>query len=142
MPTVPTYRPDQVREQAGPQQRLNPNAPIEAFGGGAVVDKVVNATQSLAGQAEKLYAQEKLNADKLRVADSENKLMELRQNLYWGKVDPRNPAQNIEGVITKKGKDAFAVPTDYMQKYESEISKIESTCTLHVSSAFNLSSVV
>ena len=76
MPTVPVYN-RQISQAALPDVKVNSQAPIEAFGGGAGVEKVERAFGNMTQAVANVYVQEKKNADQVNVLSAKKQLTEL-----------------------------------------------------------------
>jgi hypothetical protein len=109
--TIPRIDP-QVSPQGSPNARLNIQAPREAFGGGQSLDGVQRATEGL-GRA---ILDEKRKADELVVEDFNSKLANLKNQTVF---DPK------EGLLTKKGKDAFSAPDVYGKRFDDGVEELQ-----------------
>lgn len=118
MPTVPRLQQPQVKETGYSAPRVSVDAPIEAFGGGASMDKVNSAAMGLAGQADKIFQEEKKKADELVVTDAYAQLVKVKNRLTY---DPK------DGAMTRQGRDAFGVVDEFGAKYDAEADTIEQT---------------
>lgn len=116
MPTVPSYGDRKVQQAPLPGARLNPGAPVEAFGGGASLDRRTQAANSLAGEAQKLIIEEKDRADQVAVLDADSQLSELETRLQY---DPKTGAMN------RRGRDAFGLPDEVKTEWEKGTQEIE-----------------
>jgi hypothetical protein len=117
---VPRYKPSNIPDAPLPNVRVNTEAPAEAFGGGQSNQAVFEATGGMARLAEKHFLEEKKKTDDLAVQDVYVKTVQLKNRLVY---DPNN------GAITKKGKAALGVATDYGQQFDSQADEIEATLT-------------
>lgn len=120
MPTVPTYEP-RVQEQALPEVRIAPTAPIEAFGGGKPLEQEGAAAQGLASQARDIYLEEKKKADTVAAENADAAFSRLRNTLLWGSGNPADPEK---GAYSQKGHAAFGTPSQYGEKFDKGASDI------------------
>lgn len=76
MPNVP-----QVEQQALPNVRVSTDAPIEAFGGGASRNQAAQATQGLAGEAGKIFLEERDKADQVAHLGAQNQMSKAQTDI-------------------------------------------------------------
>lgn len=114
MPKVPLYN-ESVQEQAIPGVRANPDAPIEAFGGGNSVNAVTQASQNLLSAGDKLIQDEQKKANDIAHVDTRNQLLNLRTQLQY---DPNS------GFLAKKGSQVRGLPDQVQGDWNSGIKDI------------------
>jgi hypothetical protein len=117
MPSVPKYQPNQVKESALPNARVNLNASLESFGGGQSAQNLQNTIQGVNRAAQDLISKELENADRLRVLKAEDEVAKIKTMLMYDKD---------QGFMNKKGEDAFGVPDEYGKRFDDELKRIES----------------
>lgn len=115
MVTVPRAQ-SSVVQRASPNIELNPNAPIEAFGGGAASDPIAQATSRGLNVATQIIQEERQRADDAATTEAYAKAVRKRNELLY---DPKSGAMN------RQGKDAFGVSKEYGEAYEKELNTIE-----------------
>lgn len=117
MPTVPTYQSvDPARRVAPagvPSVRLDPNAPIEAFGGGG--QNVQAAGEHVASAALRIGEEEKTKADQVAVLNADMKLSALETRLLW---EPNTGAMN------QRGQNVLSVPGQIRDAWKKETEPI------------------
>lgn len=113
---VPTYGDTKVSTAPLPAARINAEAPIEAFGGGAAAAGVTNAIKGLAGDVLEIAAQERVKAVDTMTQDGYSKIVTEKNRLIY---DPK------DGAMQKRGKDAFAVPEEYTKRFDDYAAKVE-----------------
>jgi hypothetical protein len=106
MPQVPLYD-TKVQGQNLPSIRVNTQAPIEAFGGGA-------GFQAMTNEATKLAVKAKTDADQISLMESESKMLEFENNFFYGE----------NGASKKLGKDAFGLNKSLDEQYKSKYDEI------------------
>lgn len=101
-------------EQAGlPSARVDQQAPVEAFGGGASLTQATDASVNLAGNAKDIAVQETLKANQVAVLDAVNQAKPL--------------ATDIQVQTSKMlGKDAAAAPEVVNKSWADGTQKIRS----------------
>ena len=115
MPTVPISRETSVRSSPLPSVRVNTSEPLSAFGGGDALTQSSNAARGLnnevSGKAFDIMAQQKQNADDVRVQAVDLELSKTQTDLQ---VEINN----------MRGENAFGAP-DYAEKeWKSRTDKI------------------
>jgi len=120
MPTVPRYSQQQdigrrVGDRPVPGVKLNPVAPEGAFGGGSSATNVSNATIGTLSVIEKYQAEQRKQADELAVLDADKNLSALETRLQY---DPKT------GAMTKRGKDALALPDQIKTDWDKGVEDI------------------
>lgn len=115
MPRIPEFTP-KVRQQGLPGVRVSTDAPIEAFGGGASLQRLETAGNQLATQSQKIFEEEKRKADDIATTEFYTKLASKKQELFW---DPE------KGVIGKKGKDSFGALDEYGTQFDKYADELE-----------------
>lgn len=113
MPKVPQYN-QQVQNQAAPSVQFNPNAPIEAFGGGRAAQEA-GAVRELAGVASQIAIKAREDADDVAFAEQAEKLKRARIDLEM------NPER---GLLNRRGKDAFNLGQESEESWEKASSEI------------------
>lgn len=83
MPVVPKYD-RQVASTALPGARVNPNVPIEAFGGGKAVEEAGRAATGLVDSVEKFALDEKRKADEIAIQDADTQASQLQVETQLG----------------------------------------------------------
>lgn len=121
MPTVPRRNDaaliePSVRTAALPEIRLSPTANAETFGGGAPAEAVAQAARGLQNPINDMAATARNNADQLAVLEADKNLSALETRIQY---DPKSGAMN------KRGKDAFALPDQVRQDWDTGVSEIE-----------------
>jgi hypothetical protein len=109
MPTVPFSSVPRVSPQPLQPPRLNPTAPIEAFGGGIAAEKgglgdlsgAQQGVQRIADETQRMRLQEKARADQIAITDVGGQLAFYRNHSMH---DPDT------GWMNQFGKNAFEVP--------------------------------
>lgn len=109
--TIPTFNQPTVQAQAAPNVRIDPGASPESFGSGGAFKEGQQVSSGLFDQSQKIYAEEKHKADEVILTDVNSKLTRLKNQLIY---DPK------DGLMNRKGKDAFAAPDDLHAKYDSQ----------------------
>jgi hypothetical protein len=108
MPTVPLYREQTVRQSPLPNARfttqLGPNASGQNLG------------QALQGIGARMWQEEKDKADEQALYEARRKLNDWELGAIY---DPKN------GAISKRGRDAFALPDELTSDYNRVASEIE-----------------
>ena len=84
MPNVPVYNPNRVQNSNLPNVKLNPNAPIEAFGGGQAASNASQAMQGLVGTVGAIAKEEKSIADKAAIEEAKSKSIDRFTKLTYG----------------------------------------------------------
>ncbi len=100
MPTIPRLGINQIQSAQGPQQRVDTSVNQEAFGLGAAK----SVAPDIAAFAQKI----KNDADQVAAMEAENKLIEYQNKFLY---DPK------DGMIAKKGKDAFNLQNDLNESF-------------------------
>lgn len=113
MATVPTYQ-RRFQENLNAAPTVNVSTTPEAFGGGQSAAPLNN----LVTQVNDAYQEYAKQADTIAATDADAKAQALTNRLIY---DPR------DGFMTKKGKDALAIPNEYLPKFQEEMDAIEST---------------
>ncbi len=108
MPQIPSYQP-QVQESVGPQVKVNENAPIEMFGGGAAFRETTNTAQALIKQSSDLFKEQKDQADDAWGMDFYAKAASKKNDLLY------NPKS---GALGLKGQDALPAGEVYGADYD------------------------
>jgi hypothetical protein len=111
MPLVVPKYDGGVQEQSAPNVRVNTQAPIEAFGGGDLAAAPTRALQ----QTAEIVDRERQKADQTRVLEADTEINNYKTNLFY---DPK------EGVITKRGRDAFGAQEEYAPKLKQKIDEL------------------
>lgn len=120
MPTVPRYGDAQVRDQAIQPGRVNTQAPIEAFGGGAGVDRQFATGRAMIDDAQKIVVEEKQKADDAVIQSKYAKAVEEKNRQVY---DPK------EGVVARRGRDGLGVVDEFKPKYKKFLDDLESDLT-------------
>lgn len=116
MPVVP--RPQiQVDQAPLSNARVRVEAPIEAFGGGKVLEKTEAAFQGATNDFIKIAAHEKSLADESRTKVAGADALRLSNEKKYGK----------DGFMRLKGVNALGSSQKYVDDYKSELSKIADT---------------
>lgn len=113
MPTVRYER--QVGPAAQPNIQVQQNAPLEAFGGGAIVEQTFGAAQNLASTAFAVAAEEKRNTDEIQTLDAINKLKAQKNDLLMN---------HERGFLNRRGRNAFEGRDTTIQEFEKRRSEI------------------
>src|SRR5690242_15388566 len=115
MPIIP--RVPSVSPGALPGVRINPAAPIEAFGGGVAAQRgapdlsgAIGATDRIAAEQQRIRLQEKARADQIAVTDAGRQLSEYQTHALY------NPET---GALNQLGKNAFNVPTALRGEFDN-----------------------
>lgn len=116
MPTVPRYSP-QADQARTPTVRIDPNQPIETFGGGAAAAAVPGAIIAAGDRFQKYVKEAKAEADDVAATSAYEKLVKKKNELIW---DGQN------GAVNKKGKDALGVMQEYGPQFEEYHAQIQS----------------
>lgn len=113
MPTVPQPR-QSVGLEGLPSARVDPSAPLEAFGGGRANPGI--DTQPLADQAKSIFEDEKRKADEVAQTNMGAQLSDLETKLT---------------VATKQrmGSDAFGAPEDVSKAWNDATQKMQAGLT-------------
>jgi hypothetical protein len=122
MPTVPTWTSNNVQAQSGPNVRMNTDAPIEAFGGGAANRAgavAANTIGQIGGQAAALADQARRDADETIRIDTMNQMRAAEREMFYGK----------DGAMNVRGKDALDLPSQYQERYQETMDKIGGSLT-------------
>ena len=119
MPTVP--RPQREEQVGGipgaaPLPQFSPNAPAEAFGGGAALDKMGQGFDQIGAALAEAGKKEKEKADDTATTEYYVKLARKKQELFY---------DSKTGVVTKKGKDSFSAVDDYGKQFDEFANSIE-----------------
>jgi len=107
MPVIPRLGINQVQSAQGPQQRVDTSVNQEAFGLG----NARSVAPDIAAFAQKI----KNDADQVAAMEAENKLIEYQNKFLY---DPK------EGMIAKKGKDAFNLQNDLNESFAKTSSEL------------------
>lgn len=118
MPVVPRLGVQQVDEQMGPQRMQSANAPIGAFGGGQGLDRAANSLASLVDEVDKQAAQ-------TMATNAKTELNNLQNKLIYGEQDD-NGNYTFEGLVQKKGQNAFGFSQEIDKEFERKRAEIES----------------
>ena len=110
MPTIPRLGINQVAAAQGPQQRVDTSVNQEAFGLG----NARSVAPDIAAFAQKI----KNDADQVAAMEAENKLIEYQNKFLY---DPK------DGMIAKKGKDAFNLQNDLNESFAKTNAEIGET---------------
>lgn len=120
MPTVPKLTRVEsnptIANQPLPSQRLNPDAPLEAFGGGASAEAVTAAGQGVLASVKKIADEEQAKADDLATQEAYSKTVTLKNGLFWNQKT---------GAFLRKGKDAFGITEEYGTQFDKGADEIE-----------------
>lgn len=116
MPQVPKLSAPQVQQQGFGNVRVNTEAPLEAFGGGASVERANAATRGFAETAIRFEEQERNRANDLATKEAYFNLVRKKQELIY---DPKTGAMN------RRGKDAFNVSNEYGETFDKSADEIE-----------------
>jgi hypothetical protein len=116
MPTVPRLQGQQVQSTSTPGVRVNTDAPIEAFGGGAAAASIGRAAQGLASQANEMFLAERRKANDIATQEAWAKTTAELNRL---KYDPK------AGAFNRKGKDAFTVSEEYGKQFDAFADSVE-----------------
>lgn len=111
MPTVPRFEEPQVQERALPSARFTPPSDIASFGGGQSTQRVVNSAISY-------LQEEKKKADDVATTEAYAKLSRFNNDLVYNQND---------GVMTKRGKDAFGAFDEFGSRFDKGADEIEKT---------------
>jgi len=112
-PTVPRRTDQGISETSLPGVRLQGGAPIEAFGGGAAVDRAFETGRQAAREGQEIFMAEKKKADDIAFLDADLKASQLQTRL---EISSRK----------MQGKDAGKAPefvNEEWQKGTDEIAK-------------------
>lgn len=122
MPTVPRSE-SQVRSHAFPGQRVNAEAPIEAFGGGPALDRTgkafergVESVQGLVRERMKIEEEERKKANDLKLTE-----LDLKAQLEETRL-LRDPGT---GAYSQKGKNAVGIVDKYGKQYQDFLDGLE-----------------
>jgi hypothetical protein len=115
MPVVPTYSQPQVQEAAVSNAKFTDQAPLEAFGGGKPLADVSQGFDDVTKEAMQIARSEKIKQDQVVVLDADQKLSQAETQLLY---DPQ------QGALNKRGKDAFGLPDQVTQSYQSTVNSI------------------
>lgn len=107
MPQIPRLGINQIQSAQGPQQRVDTNVNQEAFGLG----NAKSVAPDIAAFAQKI----KNDADQVAAMEAENKLIEYQNKFLY---DPK------DGMIAKKGKDAFNLQNDLNESFAKTSSEL------------------
>lgn len=118
MPQVPRLGINQVQSAQGPQQRVDTSVNQEAFGLGAAR----NIAPEIAQFAQKI----KNDADQVAAMEAENKLIAYQNKFLY---DPK------DGMINKKGKDAFNLQNDLDESFSKTNAEIANSLSNPVQKA-------
>ena len=118
MPVVPRLGVQQVDEQMGPQRLQSANAPIGAFGGGQGLDRAANSLAGLVDEVDKQAAQ-------TMATNAKTELNNLQNKLIYGEQD-ENGNYTFEGLVQKKGQNAFGFSQEIDKEFERKRAEIES----------------
>lgn len=118
MPVVPRLGVQQVDEQMGPQRMQSANAPIGAFGGGQGLDRAANSLAGLVDEVDKQAAQ-------TMATNAKTELNNLQNKLIYGEQD-ENGNYTFEGLVQKKGQNAFGFSQEIDKEFERKRAEIES----------------
>lgn len=113
MPKVQQYN-RQVQNQAAPNVQFNPNAPIEAFGGGRAAQEA-GAVREVAQQQAAIFIEEQKKADEIAGDELGVEAKRFKQQLLH---DPE------KGALFQKGKNSFELPAklqDEWKKFSEEL---------------------
>jgi len=110
--TVPKFNQQQVQATAAPNVRIDGGATADSFGGGRAFQESQQISNGLFNQSQKIFAEERAKADELLLTDFNTKVTQLKNKLIY---DPK------EGLMTRKGQDAFSAPDEYLGKFNTEV---------------------
>lgn len=116
MPSVPRYDSPKVNQAPVPNVRLSPEVPLEAFGGGRSLAVAGATGQELINDVQQVVFNEKQKADDLVTQDAYAKLLGLKNRLIYDTKD---------GVMTRRGKDAFGAPDEFGTRFDEGAKEIE-----------------
>lgn len=97
--------------------QVNPNAPIEAFGGGQSLLGATQAAQNLVKGGQELVLEQKKQADDAASMKVYDQLLQHKNSLLY---DPKTGAMN------RKGEQAFGAAEEYQGEFDKYASSIES----------------
>lgn len=118
MPVVPRLGVQQIDEQMGPQRLQSANAPIGAFGGGQGLDRAANSLAGLVDEVDKQAAQ-------TMATNAKTELNNLQNKLIYGEQD-QSGNYTFEGLVQKKGQNAFGFSQEIDKEFERKRAEIES----------------
>ena len=113
---VPLYGDQKVRTAPLPNARLNAEASLEAFGGGAVAAGPARGVQGVAAEITDIASKERAKAVDTMTQEGFSKIVAEKNRLIY---DPK------EGVLQQKGKAAFAAPEQYGKQFDDFATKVE-----------------
>lgn len=118
MPVVPMSPGQTVREAPLQTPNIRPIMDQESFGGGESSAQVSEAARQVLNTGFKMAADEKQKADQVRVTEATDQTLQLKNRMFW---DPKN------GVMSKKGKDAFGASETYLAEFDKQSAEIENS---------------
>jgi len=116
MAQVPVTQGPRVQQAGIPGVRVNNDAPLESFGGGAGNAEVFKSIGNVGLEASKVYEEEKKKADDSATTEYYAKLAQKKQQLFW---DPKS------GVMTQKGSNSFTAPETYGKQFDDYADELE-----------------
>lgn len=115
MPVVPRYDQPQVKQQGIGNIYQTPNAPEEAFGGGASAQRPYQAAERVGDTFGHIVQQEKTKADQVAVLEATQKLSSYETEIL------RHPEN---GALNKRGKDALGVVEPTLENFDKKAREI------------------
>lgn len=119
MPTVPRLQ--EVQDQGFKVQQFQDNGVSNQFGQVAKsFESLDKASAGIASETEKYLLKEKKQADDSVITDAKTRLIKERNDLVY---NPEN------GALSKRGKDAFGVVSQYGELFDQRAAEIEKGLT-------------
>lgn len=115
MPVVPRVSEPSVQDQPFPTVRLQPSAPIEAFGGGQAAAQTFGAIRQFSQGLSDIAIDAKRRADDVMTQDAYVELLKRKNDRLY------NPDQ---GVYSQKGRSALALPDTVGKQFGKDIDEI------------------
>ena len=115
MPTVPVYGGPRIAPDALRSPRIDADATLGAFGGGAGPEAVAGQARGLAGDLAGMYQKQIEDADRLAVQDARVSLAKAKAEILY------NPET---GALNTRGEQAMGLPEKVRDGWTQKVSRI------------------
>jgi hypothetical protein len=114
--SIPKFNQPQVQVSSQPSVRVDPGATAGTFGSGGAFKEAQQESNALFDQTQKYYAAEKQKADEIKLTSFNSELTKLKNQLIYDPTD---------GLMNRKGQDAFGAPEEYVGRFNSQVEELK-----------------
>lgn len=115
---VPRYNAGETEVIRTPNVQVNPNAPIEAFGGGSTLLGTAQAAEGILKTGRDAVSEQKKQADDAVSMKVYDQLLQTKNDLLY------NPKT---GAMTRRGENALGVSEEYQGNFDKYAAEVEKT---------------